>query len=118
MSRPSTLALLCLALLLSACAERWEKPGATERDFDAMQSACFSYASARFPPLIRPLQIDEGHMTPIVTKCDRSDHSVSCSQRGGDYVPPTFIGIDDNGEAREADMRSCLYRNGWHPAKD
>jgi hypothetical protein len=29
---------LCLFLLLAACAERWEKPGATEADSDAAQA--------------------------------------------------------------------------------
>jgi hypothetical protein len=118
MPRFSIAVLLCAALLLSACAEKWEKPGATERDFDAAQSACFSYASARFPPRIRPVQIDNGYTTPVVTQCDNTRHSVSCIQQGGDYVPPTVIGVDDNEDARDADIRSCLYQNGWHPAKD
>jgi len=41
---------LALALLLAACAERWEKPGATEADSDAAQAACTAQAAEQIKP--------------------------------------------------------------------
>ncbi|MDP9128409.1 MAG: hypothetical protein M3N08_09150 [Pseudomonadota bacterium] len=107
--------LLPALLALSACAEQWEKPGATARDFDAMQAACVSHASQKFPPLMRPIEVGQGYVTPAVTHCERNPYAVNCYQQGGTYVPPLLVDIDDNQDGRDADIRACLYANGWHP---
>jgi hypothetical protein len=113
------LAAVFLALgLLTACAEKWEKPGGTQQEFDAMQAACISRASSRFPPLMREVQIRNGYTTPITTNCSALGNSVNCYTTGGQYVPPLVIPVDDNDNARSQDVRSCFFENGWHPATD
>jgi hypothetical protein len=48
---------LTLAVLLAACAERWEKPGATEADSDAAQAACTAQAAEQIKPAMVWMQI-------------------------------------------------------------
>lgn len=118
MHKTPLLFVISLALMLTGCAEKWEKFGATEQEFEAMKAACISRASARFPPMMRQVQLTNGYTTPVITNCNGFGYSVSCFSSGGQYVPPTYIAIDDNTGARDQDTRSCFYENGWHPVKD
>jgi uncharacterized lipoprotein len=104
-----------LVLTLSGCAEKWVKPGATEQQFEAMKAACNSKAMAAFPPMLRQVPLSNGYMTPTTTDCTRNAYSVSCTTTEGQYVPPAMRVIDDNVEARNQNIRSCYYENGWHP---
>jgi hypothetical protein len=111
-----SLAVCVLAsMLLSGCAERWQKPGATKADFQVMKSACENRSLSRFPVAIRQMQTEEGHMDPMATKCTGSGLSTKCFSSGGRYVPPKFVPVDDNRGARDQDMRRCYFENGWQP---
>ena len=113
------LAVIASALVtLTGCAERWEKPGATEYEFNAMKAACSSRAAARFPPMMRQVQLTNGYTTPITTNCSGYGYSVTCNTTGGQYVPPVIISVDDNNGVRSQDTRSCFFENGWRPEKD
>lgn len=39
-----------LLLLLAGCAERWERPGATEAESEAAQAECTAVAARQVPP--------------------------------------------------------------------
>jgi len=106
--------VLASTLTLSGCADTWEKPGATQQEFEATKAACMSRAAARFPPMNRQVQIGNGYMTPVTTNCTGFGYSVNCLSTGGQYVPPSVITVDDNANARRQDTRSCFFENGWH----
>jgi hypothetical protein len=104
-----------VALALSACAEKWVKPGGTPEEFEAIKAACVSTASSQFPPMIRQEQYGAGYTTPVTTNCSGFGYSVQCFSTGGQYVPPITVTVDDNAVARNQAVRSCFYAHGWHP---
>ena len=112
--------LLCAGLSFSliGCAEKWQKPGGTERDFEAMKASCASRAAAKFPPLMRLEQATNGYVTPETTTCKDSGRSVTCRTTGGQYVPPTVMAVDDNEEGRNQEIRACFFERGWQPVED
>lgn len=116
--RKSAAVPLFALLILSGCAEKWAKPGATSEEFDAMKATCMSRSAGRFPPMMRQVQITNGYTTPITTNCNGFGYSVNCYTTGGQYVPPVAITVDDNQGARNQDTRACFFENGWHPVKD
>jgi len=107
---------LCLAFMLSACAEKWEKKDATDRDFEALQASCEATAYKAFPPHVRPVEMQPGYTTPLTSQCSQTPYAVNCMQHGGDYVSPAVLNVDDNADAREAEVRSCYAKHGWKPA--
>lgn len=109
---------LTCALFLSGCAYRWQKPGATEQDFEAAKAACNAQAAAHFPPLMRPVQLNNGYTTPVTTDCHGHGNEVHCVTSGGQYVPPSTTFVDDNEAAREQDVHACFFQNGWQMMKD
>jgi hypothetical protein len=109
-----TLMVIASTLALSACADTWVKPGATEQEFEATKTECMSRAAARFPPINRPVQIGNGYTTPVTTNCNGFGYSGNCISTGGQYVPPSIINIDDNQNGRQEDIRSCFFEKGWH----
>ena len=111
-----TICVLALTLF-PACAERWQKPGATDADFQTMKSTCEARASTRFPFILGQIQTEEGHSNPMVTKCSGSGASTRCSTSGGQYMPPRYLPVDDNKEARDQATRKCLLENDWRPVE-
>jgi hypothetical protein len=109
------LVLALAACLLTACAEKWQKPGSTEMDFEAIRSICTTRSNMRFPPLLHQVWVDMGYRSPIVTRCDKRRHSFTCSTYGGYYEPPRLVTIDSNTDPRHEDVRACLFENGWQP---
>jgi hypothetical protein len=106
------------SLLLSGCAEKWIKPGASEEEFDAMTAACYSQAAQRFPPNMRTVQVEPAHISPRITQCREFYRGYQCIEDGGYLLPPTYADIDLNRDPRAADTRACYYRSGWVPLKD
>jgi hypothetical protein len=106
--------MVATTLTLSGCADTWEKPGATQQEFNATKAECLSRSAARFPPMNRQVQIGSGYTTPVTTNCNGFGYSVNCISSGGQYVPPSFMNVDDNANARMQDTRSCFFENGWH----
>lgn len=104
-------------LLLSGCAERWEKPGASDGDFQKMKAVCADKAMLHFPPIIRQIEIEGARMNPVVTSCSGSGVTMRCGTSGGQYTPPTYAPVDDNQTARDQDTRKCFFDNGWRPVE-
>jgi len=113
---PTVCAVLPFAL--SGCIERWEKPGATPQEFDAMKASCISRAYARFPPRVREIALTGAYTAPIQTSCSEYGYNVACSQTGGQYIAPITTTVDDNQYARNQDTRACFYESGWQPAEN
>lgn len=109
------IALLALGLLVSGCAEKWAKPGATEPDFRAMQAQCEAAAFDRWPPVLREVLMSPGYFVPLRRHCDSRGR---CSFFGGFFEPPQYTTIDEHQGPRRTERRACFFANGWTPVED
>ena len=66
-----SIAVVALALALSACATKWVKPGAGEQDLLADQSSCEQDAEAAFAN-------DGGRLKALTTKIDKKGAFERC----------------------------------------
>lgn len=98
-----------LLLVVSGCAQKWHKAGATEADFYNDRIECISIANSLWPA--NRATIGTGYTTPINTNCNRLGNSINCQQTGGQYVPPT--NIDTSPIARSVEVRRCLQARGY-----
>ena len=103
---------------ISACTQYWAKPGGTSAEFDATKTACNGRSYAQFPPAFRQVMIMGAYTTPMQTTCTGFGYTTNCYTTGGQYVPATYMTVDDNESARSSSAVSCLYSAGWRPAKD
>jgi hypothetical protein len=108
---------ICAALLTASCATKWTKPGATEAEFEGTKAACAGKAYSQFPPAPQQLLIMAGYMTPLQTQCFGSGYSMNCNTTGGQYIPPSYMTVDNNQSARNASVRGCFFEHGWTPEK-
>lgn len=104
-------ACLALPLLLIACAERWERPGATEAQADAMNAQCRAVAAATVPPRIvsriaAPARIERER------NCRREGGREHCTTRER-YVPERWEQVDLNSGQREAVRTGCMVEKGF-----
>jgi hypothetical protein len=112
-----TLFLACLSA--AGCAPQlWAKPGGTPLQFEQTKSFCTTQSYGMFPPVMQPLMVSPGYVMPLQTTCFGGGHAVNCFTTGGDYIPPTFVPVDQNQGARNSAVRSCLMATGWQPVKD
>ncbi len=108
---------LCLSMisLLCACAPTWEKPGATQDDFRAVNADCTYHASERYPPVLHQVLIEGPHTTQNLGGCFGSPALADCLNSKSIMVPPTFETVDDNQKPREQFIDNCLREKGWRP---
>ncbi|MDD5586250.1 MAG: hypothetical protein PHY92_04750 [Alphaproteobacteria bacterium] len=108
--------LLPILLIAAACAATWQKPGASEQEFDASDAACQNRAHDRFPPLYRYTLQGGRYRSPLIVPfCNRDNPGVACRTLSGDYVFPSMAGSDGNLDARWNDYQACLLQHGWQP---
>jgi len=106
--------LLPLILLLAAgCAERWERPGATEEESDAAQAQCTALAARQVPPALVWTQTAPGHWEAAERRCHTHRGHTDCYVRPGRYVPPQYGWVDANPGQRRAARAPCLQEGGW-----
>lgn len=117
MHAPHRLWPIVALLLVAGCAQRWEKPGATEADFEIAQSHCEARSQGQFPPAMMRTMSTAGYTTPVKTNCQNSGTNTNCNTTGGQYIPPTYRMVDQNEDARDRAVAACLLENGWHRAK-
>lgn len=119
MKRPAALLAPLLAplvamTLLAGCAERWEKPGATEAEFRAAQAQCDARAYGRWPPALRQEMVMPARWVPPMRSCDAQGH---CAWFGGWWEPPQIMVVDDHAAPRHAERRACFLANGRTPVE-
>lgn len=101
-------------LLLAGCAERWERPGATEAESDAAQAQCGALATRQVPPAMVWTQVAAGYWVSPERRCRTGrDGTRDCDYRPGRYVPPRFDWVDVNTQPRRAARNACLVEGGW-----
>jgi hypothetical protein len=102
---------LVASLLLAACTERWERPGVTEAQADAMNAQCRAMAAATIPPhivsrLAAPARVERER------DCRRSGDREHCTFRER-YVPERWEQVDLNSSQREAVRTGCMAEKGF-----
>src|SRR4051812_43587358 len=110
--------VVSVSLLVAGCTQYWAKPGGTKEEFEATKAACNSQSYAQFPPIMQQIMVSPGYTTPAQTTCTSRGQSVDCYSTGGNYVPPSYVLVDQNDSARDSAFRSCLYAAGWIPVKN
>jgi hypothetical protein len=107
------------AMIVSGCSPQlWAKPGGTEVEFEGAKASCNTRSFAEFPPMPQQIMIMAGYTTPIQTSCSGGVYAVNCFTTGGNYVPPSYVTVDQNQGARNSSVRSCLMTAGWQPVKN
>jgi hypothetical protein len=102
-----------LMLLAGGCAERWERPGATEAESEAAQARCTALAAEQVPPALVWTQTAPGYWVPPERRCRTRRGVTECDYRPGRYVPPSFGWVDANTGQRRAARAGCLAEEGW-----
>lgn len=110
--------IIAACVSLAGCTQYWAKPGGTYAEFDATKAACDSRAYYQFPPVLQQVMLAPGYITPLQTNCTPIGNSVSCYTTGGQYIPPSYMMVDQNRDGRSSAVRSCLYSAGWQPVKN
>lgn len=105
--------ILLLLCLLAACAERWERPGATEAESEAAQARCTAEAGFRVPPALVWTQVSAGYWVSPRRSCRRHGERTECVYTPGYYVPPRYGWVDVNTSQRSAVRAACLTAEGW-----
>ena len=106
--------LIPLILLLAAgCAERWERPGATEEESDAAQARCTALAAQQVPPALVWTQTSPGYWEGPERRCFTRHGQTECIVRPGRYQPPQYGWVDANTGPRRAARAACLQEGGW-----
>nr|WP_294510637.1 hypothetical protein [uncultured Rhodopila sp.] len=116
MIRSSIMFGACVAV--AACTEYWAKPGGTPAEFEAAKAACQSQAYAQFRPVMQQVMVSPGYVTPLQTICNGGQYGTNCYTTGGQYLPPSFMMVDQNEAGRNSAARSCLFAAGWQPARN
>jgi hypothetical protein len=135
MAKNNILALMALCLL-TACAQQWAKPGATEADLHIARSQCEARAFSMFPRDLvthqpapqqpRQIIIQNDSPTTIRTSCTGYGNTVDCYEQretirpmnfitSSNPVPARPITMDFNEAPRRRAMDACLLENGWRP---
>lgn len=97
-----------LVLLLAGCVTtQWEKPGATQSEYEQIKAVCMMEGMQRVPRVERMVQVSDGYYSE-----GRNCQERGCS-RSGSYSPPRFEMVDENDEMRNQIVKACFYRNGW-----
>jgi hypothetical protein len=106
------LAACCALAALAGCAQYWDKPGATEAELRAADSACAVRASTRFPPMLHVVQTGGGYTMPA-QGCGGGRSGRNCHGGRAQWVPPTYSTVDRNQRLRENEADQCLMQEGW-----
>jgi hypothetical protein len=102
--------VLCLMLLLAGCGGEWSKPGATEADLSAAQSACNNEAVEKAPPTLGRGPEQPGANIAPAYSCVPGK---GCVPTGMSTAPTAPSVVDVNAEARAAIFNKCMADRGW-----
>jgi hypothetical protein len=102
-----------IAVSLSACASPvWEKPNATQAEWEQTKTDCLIEATQRVP--VKDAFVPVAGSSSTSESCDR--HGRNCTEYSS-FTPPTIEQVDTNAPLRDQVARSCLTRKGWVEVK-
>lgn len=105
--------LLLLTLLLSACAEVWERPGATEAEADRTLAICTGNAAREVPPALVWTMVQPPRWVPGERVCQRVGERVVCHYHPARHIPARFDWIDAAEGQRRAVRNACMAEAGF-----
>ncbi len=105
------IAWLALPFLLTACAERWERPGTSEAQADAMNAQCLANAAAAVPPNVVD-RIASPARRETVRDCRRDGDRERCTTTER-FVPERWERVDLNNGARDGFRQNCMVEKGF-----
>ena len=105
--------VLALLIFLAGCAERWERPGATEAESEAAQARCTAVAAQQVPPVMVWAQVEPARWEPGERRCYTRGHRTECYTRAPRYIPPRYGWVDAAVPQRRAARAACLQEEGW-----
>ncbi|WP_439597405.1 hypothetical protein [Falsiroseomonas sp.] len=102
---------LLLLILLTACAERWARPGTSEAEADAMNAACGDAAALAVPPVMVWQQVAPARVERE-RNCWREGDRERCrvTER---YRPPRYDMVDMASGARDQHRTACMREKGF-----
>ena len=109
--RRASLALI-LSVLVSGCAERWTRPGATEAQTDATNALCRDDAERAVQPLMLWQVVEPGGFVRE-RRCWREHSGREVCSMTERWRPPRHAWVDANAGAREAWRRDCMRSKGF-----
>jgi hypothetical protein len=102
-----------VAVSLSACASPvWEKPNATQAEWQQTKAECMIEAAQRAPAKDVLVPIAGSSFTS--ENCDK--HGRNCIEYSS-TTPPTVEQVDTNVPLRDQETKPCLTRKGWMEVK-
>ena len=126
LNRAVALFSVAVAGLLSGCATyQWEKPGATQADFNRDNYECQTEAARTYPTTVVQVPISSGYTMPSNTSCTThgtaygsgntvyGNSNTDCTTTPGQTVAPATVPIDENANNRSNAFHNCLVARGW-----
>jgi hypothetical protein len=107
------IAALLLLLLLPACAEVWERPGATEAEAERMLAICTGRAAREVPPALVWTMVEPPRWVPGERVCQRIGDRVVCHYYPGRHIPARFDWVDSAEAERRALRNACMAEAGF-----
>lgn len=102
-----------LLLLLVACAERWERPGATEAESEAALAICTGEAARQVPPAMAWTMVAPGSWIPGEQRCWTQNNRTECVRSPPRFIPPRYDWVDLAAGQRRAVRNACMAEGGW-----
>ena len=106
-------AATALLLLLAACAERWERPGATEAESEAALAICAGEAARQVPPAMVWTMVSPGSWVPGEQRCWTQNNRTRCVRSAPRFIPPRYDWVDMNTGRRRDVRAACLAEEGF-----
>jgi hypothetical protein len=104
---------LAALLLLAACAEVWERPGASEAEAERTLAICTGNAARDVPPAMVWTMVEPSRWTPGERVCHRVGDRVVCTHHPGRFVPARFDWVDSAEGTRRAVRNACMAEAGF-----
>lgn len=105
--------LLPALLLLAACAEVWERPGASEEEAERMLALCTARAAREVPPVMAWTMVEPSRWIPGERVCQQVGDRLVCTYYPGRYIPPRFEWVDTAEAQRRAARNACMAEAGF-----
>ncbi|MCS6932212.1 MAG: hypothetical protein NZM27_08390 [Acetobacteraceae bacterium] len=104
---------LAVLLLLSACAEVWERPGATEEEAERTLALCTARAAREVPPALVWTMVEPPRWIPGERVCRQVGDRLVCSYYPGRHIPARFEWVDSAEGQRRAVRNACMAEAGF-----
>lgn len=105
----SVMVLALLLLGLAGCSRTvWQKPGATQSEYEQIKAACMLEGIRNVPQDNRTVLLSDG-VQYTTDKCHKGHECRTITH----FTPPQYGVRDMNENIRDQVMRACMFRNGW-----